>query len=61
MALGDHPRRTPVYGGVLIVAAMVAGTAVTVTDTPVPLRVAVLVIAAIAAVVGFVMTFRDYS
>ena len=61
MARGDHPQRTPVYGGALIVAAMSGATAVTMATVPVALRVAVYVVAMMAAVVGVLMTFRDLS
>jgi UDP-N-acetylmuramyl pentapeptide phosphotransferase/UDP-N-acetylglucosamine-1-phosphate transferase len=53
--------RTPVYGGALIVAAMVAATVVAMTGTPPWLRTAVWVVALVAALVGVVMTLRDYS
>jgi hypothetical protein len=61
VARGDHPQRTPVYGGALIVAAMSGATAVTMATVPVALRVAVYVVAMMAAVVGVLMTFRDLS
>jgi hypothetical protein len=52
--------RTPFYGVLLIVAAMVGSTVATV-DGPAWLRVVVYVVSVPAALVGFVMTFRDYS
>jgi hypothetical protein len=61
MARGEHPERTPVYGGLLAVAALIAATAVTVWSTPLAVRIVVYVIGGIAATVGFLMTFRDYT
>lgn len=52
--------RTPFYGVLLIVAAMVGATLASVAG-PTWLRVLVYVLAAPAALIGFVMTFRDYS
>jgi hypothetical protein len=62
MARGDHPERTPFYGAVLVVAAMLAGLAVQVWFSP-PLfvRIGVLVVALVAALVGIGMTFRDLT
>ena len=61
MARGDHPRRTPVYGGLLIVAAMVGATLVWLSGLPGWLRAAVLVLALLVAIAGWLMTFRDLS
>jgi hypothetical protein len=61
MALGDHPRRTVVYGAGLIVAAMVGATLVWEGDLPGWLTTVLLVLALIAALVGWGMTFRDLS
>ena len=61
MARGEHPERTPVYGGLLVVAALIATTAVTVWSTPLAVRIVVYVTGAIAATVGFLMTLRDYT
>jgi UDP-N-acetylmuramyl pentapeptide phosphotransferase/UDP-N-acetylglucosamine-1-phosphate transferase len=61
MARGDHPMRTPVYGGLLIVAAMVGSTLVWQSHLPAWLRDALLVVALVAAVSGWLMTFRDLS
>jgi UDP-N-acetylmuramyl pentapeptide phosphotransferase/UDP-N-acetylglucosamine-1-phosphate transferase len=36
MAIGDHPMRTPVYGGLLIVAAMLGATWVWQSALPSP-------------------------
>jgi UDP-N-acetylmuramyl pentapeptide phosphotransferase/UDP-N-acetylglucosamine-1-phosphate transferase len=62
VARGDHPERTPLYGALLIVAAMLAGLAVQDwTHPPTALRVAVLVLALVAAIVGVGMTLRDLT
>ena len=61
MAIGDHPRRTVVYGALLIVAAMVGATLAWEADLPSWLTAVVLVAALVAALVGWVMTFRDLS
>jgi UDP-N-acetylmuramyl pentapeptide phosphotransferase/UDP-N-acetylglucosamine-1-phosphate transferase len=60
-ARGEHPRRTPVYGGLLIVAAMVGATAVWVQGRGLPgwLRAGLMVLALVAALAGWLMTFRD--
>lgn len=60
MARGDHPERTPFYGGLLIVSAMLAGLLVGVwTHPPFAVKVIVLVAALLAALTGCVMTLRD--
>src|SRR3954453_15966653 len=61
MALGDHPMRTPVYGGLLIVGAMLGATVVWQGGLPSWLRNALLVLALVAALAGWLMTFRDLS
>ncbi|SDX71059.1 hypothetical protein SAMN05661080_00900 [Modestobacter sp. DSM 44400] len=63
MARGDHPMRTPVYGGLLIAAAMIGATLVVYAGAGLPgwLHVALLVLALIAALAGWLMTFRDLS
>jgi len=61
MARGDHPERTPFYGGLLIIAAMVASTVVSLTGTPAVVRVPVYLVSLVAALVGAVLTLRDYS
>jgi UDP-N-acetylmuramyl pentapeptide phosphotransferase/UDP-N-acetylglucosamine-1-phosphate transferase len=61
MALGDHPMRTPVYGGLLIVGAMLGATWVWQGGLPTWLRNSLLVLALIAALAGWLMTFRDLS
>lgn len=63
MALGDHPRRTVIYGALLIVGAMVGATVVWEAGEGLPawLRDGLLVLALPVALVGWVMTFRDLS
>jgi UDP-N-acetylmuramyl pentapeptide phosphotransferase/UDP-N-acetylglucosamine-1-phosphate transferase len=61
VAPDGNPRRTPLYGGVLIVLAMVAATVVTETRTPLGVRVVVYLLALGAAGAGALMTLRDYS
>ena len=61
MGRGDHPRRTPVYGGLLIVAAMVGATVVWVNDVPDWLTTVLLLVALVAALAGWLMTFRDLT
>jgi UDP-N-acetylmuramyl pentapeptide phosphotransferase/UDP-N-acetylglucosamine-1-phosphate transferase len=55
--------RTPVYGGLLIAAAMVGATLVVVAGTGLPtlLRAVLLVLAGAAALGGWLMTFRDLT
>jgi UDP-N-acetylmuramyl pentapeptide phosphotransferase/UDP-N-acetylglucosamine-1-phosphate transferase len=63
MARGDHPMRTPVYGGLLIAAAMVGSTLVMAAGAGWPdwLRTVLLVLALLTAIAGWLMTFRDLS
>jgi UDP-N-acetylmuramyl pentapeptide phosphotransferase/UDP-N-acetylglucosamine-1-phosphate transferase len=61
MARGDHPMRTPVYGGLLIVGAMLGSILVWQSGLPTWLRNSLLVLALIAAIAGWLMTFRDLS
>jgi UDP-N-acetylmuramyl pentapeptide phosphotransferase/UDP-N-acetylglucosamine-1-phosphate transferase len=62
VARGDHPMRTPFYGGLLIVAAMLAAVAVTAWTHPSTLvRGIVLVVALVAALVGVGLTLRDLT
>ena len=61
MARGEHPERTPVYGGALMVGAMVASFLVTTFGVPTGVRVAVYLVSLVAAITGFVLTFRDYG
>lgn len=55
----QHPQRTPVYGGALIVTAMIVATVV--TTAPGWVRIPVWVLCLVAALAGTVMTFRDWS
>jgi hypothetical protein len=55
MARGDHPRRTPFYD-VRVLSCRLASSIHILW-----LCIAIYVLAAVAAVIGFVMTFRDYS
>ena len=61
MARGEHPERTPVYGGALMVGAMVVSTVVTAVGVPTGVKVAVYVVSLFAAITGFLLTFRDYG
>ena len=60
MARGDHPQRTPFYGVCLLMLAFGACGLASVTH---PIWASALIYAGAAAVamVGFVMTFRDYG
>jgi uncharacterized protein (DUF983 family) len=57
--VAQHPQRTPVYGGALIVGAMILATVV--TASPAWVRIPVWVACLVAALAGTVMTFRDWS
>lgn len=63
MARGEHPMRTPVYGALLVVTAMVGATLVWVYGGGLPgwLRTALLLLAIPVALTGWLMTFRDLS
>lgn len=61
MGIGDHPRRTVVYGALLIVVAMVGATLVWEAALPGWVTALLLVVALLMALVGWVMTFRDLS
>jgi ABC-type phosphate transport system permease subunit len=61
VARGEHPERTPVYGGALMVGAMVVSTVVTAVSVPTGVKVAVYLVSLVAALAGFVLTFRDYG
>ena len=61
VALGDHPRRTVVYGAALIIAAMVGATFVWEAGLPSWLTASLLVVTLVMALVGWGMTFRDLS
>ncbi|WP_169813246.1 hypothetical protein [Nocardia jejuensis] len=58
--MGAHPQRTPFYGVLLLITFMIAG--LWARDLPwLWLRVVVFAGLVVMAVIGFVMTFRDYS
>ena len=61
MARGDHPMRTPAYGGLLVVAAMVGATLVVRSgaDWPGWVRPVVIAVAVVAILVGALLTLRD--
>lgn len=61
MGRGEHPERTPVYGGAMIVGAMVLATVVTALGVPTAAKIAVYLLCLAAALVGIVFTFRDYG
>ena len=61
MARGDHPRRTPVYGALLIAAAMVAATLLWQSSLVGWLRTPLLILCLPVAITGWIMTFRDLS
>lgn len=61
MARGDHPRRTPVYGALMIVAAMVGASLLWESALVGWLRTTLLVLCIPLAVTGWLMTFRDLS
>jgi UDP-N-acetylmuramyl pentapeptide phosphotransferase/UDP-N-acetylglucosamine-1-phosphate transferase len=61
VALGDHPRRTVVYGAALIVAAMVGATFVWEAALPGWLTAVLLIVTLVMALAGWIMTFRDLS
>ena len=49
------------YGGALMVGAMVVSTVVTAVSVPTGVRIAVYLVSLVAAIAGFVLTFRDYG
>jgi UDP-N-acetylmuramyl pentapeptide phosphotransferase/UDP-N-acetylglucosamine-1-phosphate transferase len=53
--------RTPVYGGLLIAAAMLGSVVVWEGSEPTWLRNCLMVVALIMALSGWLMTFRDLS
>lgn len=61
MARGEHPERTPLYGGLLIVTAMVASAVVTATSTPTAVRIPIYLVSLVAALFGALLTLRDDS
>ncbi len=60
MARGEHPRRTPFYGALMMIAAWLTAAWVSYLDTA-WLKVTIFVICGAVTLIGFVMTFRDYS
>jgi Flp pilus assembly protein TadB len=60
MARGDHPQRTPFYFVCLLSGAFLSCWLASSIHI-LWLSIGIYVVAAIAAIVGFVMTFRDYS
>jgi hypothetical protein len=60
MARGDHPQRTPFYGVCLLMLAFGACGLASITR-PVSASALLYAGAAAVAMVGFVMTFRDYG
>ncbi|MGV9676535.1 hypothetical protein ACWDSJ_14755 [Nocardia sp. NPDC003482] len=58
--MGRHPRRTPFYGVLMLLVAMLGGFGVQHLPNP-PLRVLGYIALVVIGLVGFVMTFRDYS
>jgi hypothetical protein len=60
MARGDHPQRTPFYGVCMLSGALVSCWLASSIHI-LWLSIVIYVLAAVAAAVGFVMTFRDYS
>jgi hypothetical protein len=61
MARGDHPMRTPVYGALLIIGAMIGSVVVWQGSEPTWLRNSLMVGLLLVAVAGWLMTFRDLS
>jgi UDP-N-acetylmuramyl pentapeptide phosphotransferase/UDP-N-acetylglucosamine-1-phosphate transferase len=53
------PTRAPLYGGLLIVAAMVAATLVTAASPSTTMRAVVYMVALIAFIVGAMLTLHD--
>jgi len=53
--------RTPVYGALLIIGAMLGSVAVWEGSEPTWLRDCLMVVALIMALAGWLMTFRDLS
>ncbi|WP_280269554.1 hypothetical protein [Nocardia wallacei] len=58
--LGKHPKRTPFYGTLMMLTAMISGLWVHYLPAP-PLRVIAYIALFVLAAAGFLMTFRDYS
>jgi hypothetical protein len=60
MARGDHPQRTPFYGVCLLAGAFLSCWLASSIHI-LCLSIAIYVLAAIVAIIAFIMTFRDYS
>jgi hypothetical protein len=60
VARGDHRQRTPFYGVCLMVGGFLSCWLASSIHLP-WVSIAIYVLAALTAAVGFVMTFRDYS
>jgi hypothetical protein len=60
MARGEHPQRTPFYGVLLLMGALLSLWLASSVDI-LWLSIAIYVLAAIAAGIGFIMRFRDYD
>ena len=61
MARGDHPMRTPLYGGLLVAVAMVGGALAAGQRDVWPgwAETVVLGVAGVAMLVGVLLTLRD--
>ena len=58
--MGTHPKRTVAYGTLMLLTVMISGLFV--RDLPwLVLRIVAYAALFVIAMVGFVMTFRDYS
>jgi UDP-N-acetylmuramyl pentapeptide phosphotransferase/UDP-N-acetylglucosamine-1-phosphate transferase len=53
--------RTPVYGGLLIMAAMLGSIVVWEGSEPIWLRTCLMAVALVVALGGWLMTFRDLT
>jgi hypothetical protein len=61
MARGDHPQRTPAYGVLLILLGLILLLVAYLLHLSGVLMGLALVVAVVIAIIGFGMTFRDYS
>lgn len=59
VARGEHRERTPLYGVLMMIGAMVAATLAYTLSPPMWLRLTVYIVAVPVALGGFVFTFRD--
>ncbi|MEO9222821.1 MAG: hypothetical protein ABI251_13825 [Mycobacteriaceae bacterium] len=59
MVHGEHRERTPLYGVLMMIGAMVSATIVYSLSVPTPLRLLVYVLDVPVALCGFLFTFRD--